>query len=308
MSNNITSEPTAQLTTKGEEKQVAKFLLSNPKFLENYLVKHSSTQFLHDVTSRLEEISNFRENDGNKQHSSESLSDKMGNKSYDGSKIGKRNIQQFGGISISVSQDDSSEAETGTPTEIFGPESDLLKPGNVSEHQNEESLAEGGASPPYQSVVSRTARKSVTSELFQQWLQSGSAKIESPSRKKLSSQCSLSAGGTPFRPSSPVSFASSNLVGSDLELLEQNDRLMDLILDISNELDINTLCHKILLNVGHLTKADRCSLFLARGPRDKRYLEAKLFDLDINTSKTLFPNNSLTISSNSQHLMHIYPF
>ena len=33
--------------------------------------------------------------------------------------------------------------------------------------------------------------------------------------------------------------------------------LLDLILDISNELDINVLCHKILVNVGALTQADR---------------------------------------------------
>ncbi len=70
-----------------------------------------------------------------------------------------------------------------------------------------------------------------------------------------------------------------------LEILEQNDRLMELILDISNELDIDILCHRILLNVGQLTKADRCSLFLARGPRENRYLEAKLFDVEANTSE-----------------------
>ena len=70
-----------------------------------------------------------------------------------------------------------------------------------------------------------------------------------------------------------------------MEILEKNDRLMELILDISNELDIDVLCHKMLLNVGRLTQADRCSLFLARGPRDKRYLEAKLFDVEATTSK-----------------------
>ena len=69
----------------------------------------------------------------------------------------------------------------------------------------------------------------------------------------------------------------------DLELLAQNDKLMDLILDISNELDINVLCHKILVNVCRLTQADRSSLFLARGPRGKRYLEAKLFDVQVDT-------------------------
>ena len=71
----------------------------------------------------------------------------------------------------------------------------------------------------------------------------------------------------------------------DMELLAQNDKLMELILDISNELDINVLCHKILVNVCRLTKADRSSLFLARGPRGKRYLEAKLFDVKVDTSE-----------------------
>ena len=35
---------------------------------------------------------------------------------------------------------------------------------------------------------------------------------------------------------------------SKLEILERNDQLMELILDISNELDIDVLCHK-----GHST-------------------------------------------------------
>jgi cGMP-specific 3',5'-cyclic phosphodiesterase len=54
---------------------------------------------------------------------------------------------------------------------------------------------------------------------------------------------------------------------------------MQLISDITNELDIDTLCHKILVNVSILTKSDRGSLFLAKGSRDDRYLVAKLFDV-----------------------------
>ena len=74
----------------------------------------------------------------------------------------------------------------------------------------------------------------------------------------------------------------------DAELLRQNDKLMEYILNISNELDISVLCHKILVNVCHLTKADRSSLFLARGPRGKRYLEAKLFNVTVETSKHFY--------------------
>lgn len=54
---------------------------------------------------------------------------------------------------------------------------------------------------------------------------------------------------------------------------------MELIRDIANELDVDTLCHKILVNVSLLTQSDRGSLFLAKGPRHARYLVAKLFDV-----------------------------
>lgn len=58
---------------------------------------------------------------------------------------------------------------------------------------------------------------------------------------------------------------------------------MELIRDVANELDINVLCHKILVNVSLLTHADRGSLFLAKGPLEDRYLVAKLFDVTQDT-------------------------
>ena len=134
-------------------------------------------------------------------------------------------------------------------------------------------------------MVPRSARKSVTSDLFHQWLTSGTSGSSLTTRKD-------HIPGDGEGDSSP-SFSSDNAtnVGSgesgpqDKELLAQNDKLMELILDISNELDINVLCHKIMVNVCRLTKADRSSLFLARGPRGKRYLEAKLFDVKVDTSE-----------------------
>lgn len=59
---------------------------------------------------------------------------------------------------------------------------------------------------------------------------------------------------------------------------------MELIRDVSNELNIDVLCYKILRNVSILTQADRGSLFLAKNSGDQRYLVAKLFDLRHNTS------------------------
>lgn len=61
---------------------------------------------------------------------------------------------------------------------------------------------------------------------------------------------------------------------------------MELIKDVANELDIDVLCHKILVNVGLLTHADRGSLFLVKGnSTQNRYLVAKLFDVTQNTGK-----------------------
>lgn len=65
--------------------------------------------------------------------------------------------------------------------------------------------------------------------------------------------------------------------------LDEGELFMELIRDVANELDIDVLCHKILVNVGLLTHADRGSLFLAKGAPNNKYLVAKLFDV---TQKT----------------------
>lgn len=72
---------------------------------------------------------------------------------------------------------------------------------------------------------------------------------------------------------------------TQLESMDEKDLFMELIRDISNELDINRLSHKILVNVSILTKADRCSLFLVRGKKKHRELVSKLFD--VTASSTL---------------------
>ncbi|CAF1288971.1 unnamed protein product [Adineta steineri] len=61
--------------------------------------------------------------------------------------------------------------------------------------------------------------------------------------------------------------------------LDENDLFFELIRDIANELNVDIVCHKILTNVSILTNSDRGSLFLARGPKDARYLVSKLFDV-----------------------------
>ena len=72
---------------------------------------------------------------------------------------------------------------------------------------------------------------------------------------------------------------------NSLQEMSEKDLFMELIRDIANELDVNVLCHKILLNVSILTHSDRGSLFLARGSNDgNRFLVSKLFDVTEHSS------------------------
>ncbi|XP_059611325.1 cGMP-specific 3',5'-cyclic phosphodiesterase [Phlebotomus argentipes] len=102
---------------------------------------------------------------------------------------------------------------------------------------------------------------SVSSDLFQQWL------ALSPVRRSRTTQNQRAIGSR-----------------KHLENLNESELFMELIRDVANELDIDVLCHKILVNVGLLTQADRGSLFLARNTPAGRILVAKLFDVTQDTA------------------------
>nr|XP_057939500.1 dual 3',5'-cyclic-AMP and -GMP phosphodiesterase 11A isoform X3 [Doryrhamphus excisus] len=80
-------------------------------------------------------------------------------------------------------------------------------------------------------------------------------------------------------------------------LRETNERefFLELVKDISNDLDLTNLSYKILINVCILVDADRCSLFLVEGPAHKRTLVSKLFD--VHSGTTVRPSSS-TLNSN----------
>ena len=73
--------------------------------------------------------------------------------------------------------------------------------------------------------------------------------------------------------------------------LSDRDLLLELIRDVSNELDVDVLCHKILVNVSILTRSDRSSLFLAKGSKENRHLVSRLFDVtaDSTLAESLVP-------------------
>lgn len=54
----------------------------------------------------------------------------------------------------------------------------------------------------------------------------------------------------------------------ELKGLDERELIFELVKDICNDLDVRSLCHKILQNVSILTNADRCSLFLVQGDKN----------------------------------------
>ncbi|KAK3091837.1 hypothetical protein FSP39_023062 [Pinctada imbricata] len=72
---------------------------------------------------------------------------------------------------------------------------------------------------------------------------------------------------------------------TELRALDEKQLMYELVIDICNDLDVTSLCHKILQNVCILLNADRCSLFLVhKRQSEDRYLEAKLFDVSADTT------------------------
>lgn len=72
---------------------------------------------------------------------------------------------------------------------------------------------------------------------------------------------------------------------SELKTLDEKELMYEIVIDICNDLDVTSLCHKILQNVCILLNADRCSLFLVHGAgTEEKRLVSKLFDVSADTT------------------------
>ncbi|XP_014602837.1 PREDICTED: dual 3',5'-cyclic-AMP and -GMP phosphodiesterase 11-like [Polistes canadensis] len=82
---------------------------------------------------------------------------------------------------------------------------------------------------------------------------------------------SVSSGDTDQSSGQPVGSTNSARTQRrsrhELRHLDEKDLIFELVKDICNELDVRSLCHKILQNVSTLLHADRGSLFLVQGER-----------------------------------------
>ncbi|KAK0040467.1 dual 3 5-cyclic-AMP and -GMP phosphodiesterase 11 [Biomphalaria pfeifferi] len=79
--------------------------------------------------------------------------------------------------------------------------------------------------------------------------------------------------------STPTQPRSRRRSKSDLMSLDEKQLMHELMIDIFNELDVTSLCFKILQNMCILLNADRCSMFLVKQIWDKKYLVSTLFDV-----------------------------
>ena len=71
----------------------------------------------------------------------------------------------------------------------------------------------------------------------------------------------------------------------ELKILDEQALLIELVHDIANDLDITSLCHKILQNVSILTDGDRCSLFLVQKyTQGHRVLVSKVHDVNADST------------------------
>lgn len=87
---------------------------------------------------------------------------------------------------------------------------------------------------------------------------SSAAGVPGPSATALQS-----GGGLVIGPPPPSRM--QRLSRNELRQLDEKQLIFELVKDICNELDVRSLCHKILQNVSILLKADRGSLFLVEG-------------------------------------------
>ncbi|KAL8618280.1 hypothetical protein ACOMHN_061125 [Nucella lapillus] len=89
-----------------------------------------------------------------------------------------------------------------------------------------------------------------------------------------------SPSSTPTHPSKPHRRSKS-----ELKALDEKELMYELVMDICNDLDVTSLCYKILQNLSVLLNADRCSLFLVRGRgTNDRSLVSKLFDVSCDST------------------------
>ncbi|XP_044740650.1 dual 3',5'-cyclic-AMP and -GMP phosphodiesterase 11-like isoform X2 [Chrysoperla carnea] len=86
---------------------------------------------------------------------------------------------------------------------------------------------------------------------------------------------------------------------NELRHLDEKELIFELVKDICNELDVRSLCHKILQNVSMLLHADRGSLFLVQGERNSIN---NVYNNNNNLNNSTTPSPSTNLLNNNSIL------
>jgi hypothetical protein len=252
--------------------ELEKYLESHPEFIQKWLLEKASPEMVKEVlngcsSTQANEAIGVDESKGDDDDGDTTF----GSNHNNNNKI-HYNKNSNGESSLNVSPSSgtgNNQHTTGAAVAFSAPNGsgigdDVASEGGGGGHVDSvEGQSAGGTEETDESILiqrarSRSKRNSITSDRFQSWL---SSSIPKCSNRR-----------TDRRFTNPEN-------SSNIKALDENALFIELVKDISNELDIDILCHKILVNVGFLTKAERCSLHLARGPLEQRYLVPKLLDV-----------------------------
>ena len=130
------------------------------------------------------------------------------------------------------------------------------------------------------------SHEELAASIVKRWLQSHPNRMTHLEQRSSKHMLKLDERGLLKNISVPVFSPRTNRrKNSELRRLNRQELFMELLRDVvSPDFDVNSLSHKILVNVILLTNADRSSLFLVEGSEDKPVLVSKLFDVTENST------------------------
>ncbi|XP_031627073.1 dual 3',5'-cyclic-AMP and -GMP phosphodiesterase 11-like isoform X2 [Contarinia nasturtii] len=144
---------------------------------------------------------------------------------------------------------------------------------------NSSSRASSGATTPVRKISAHEFERGGLLKPIVNTIDGTPTFLSISSQNEMVSASGSSPSSHPHRP--------QRLSRNELKHLDEKQLIFELVKDICNELDVRSLCHKILQNVSILLKADRGSLFLVQGKctdssnpdAPKKCLVSKLFDV-----------------------------
>ena len=207
-----------------EAVQVSNYLRSHPDFVEEWLSRNADSALLEAVRIKWSKQP--------KPHSPPITIQRPQSQPQNENEGNSKTTDHDEKAGVNIDDNDDDDDDIADDNEISKLDLEAIK--KAAEAVLEDDLDDTlHVEPSPSSVVPRCGRKSVTSDLFHQWLASGSA--------------SNNTRVTSLPSPNNVVASSTTLQPNPTEIIDQTDKLIEYILDISNELDINVLVRTICI-------------------------------------------------------------